>query len=110
MTLGPLLVALCVNAGSSYREGCKVALSQAAAQSGADAEFSKITKRSKNKLINLVDPSKEAELTIAVLGYATQMISKKEANLSVKNPFSKKSSISLTAGEDKVSLGFRIEF
>ena len=110
MTIGPLIVAICVNAGPTYNDACKAALEQGAAQSGVSNHFEKITKKVEKGVVQYIDPSKEVEIAAAAVGYTVQLVSGKQATIALPNPGIKDSSLSLSVGKDLVTVGFRIGF
>jgi hypothetical protein len=110
MTLSPLIVALCVNAGPSYNEACKTALEQGAAQTGIAVKVEHLTKRTAKDVIQYINPSAQVELTAAVVGYTYQLISGRQATLAFPNPGIKNSSLSLSVGKDSAGIGFRMGF
>lgn len=110
MTLTPLIVAICVNAGPTYNDACKAALEQGAAQSGFAGQFETFTRKTERNAREYVDPSKEVEIMAAGLGYTYQLISGREATLALPNPGIKNSSLRFTVSKDKIFLGLNIGF
>ena len=110
MTLTPLIVALCVNAGPTYNEACRNAAEQGAAQSGLAGNFEKITKKYERDVVKYIDPSKSVEITAAAIGYVVQLSTGHSANFSVPNPVLRNSSLNLNVGKDEVRFGVLINF
>lgn len=110
MTLTPLIVAMCVNAGPSYNDACKAALEQGAAQSGFAGKFEYVTKNAETTAIRYIDPSAEVEVVAAALGYTYQLGVGHQATVALPNPGLKNSSLSLSVGKEAVKLGFIIGF
>jgi hypothetical protein len=101
MTLTPLIIALCVNAGPTYNEACRTALEQGAAQSGLAGKFSKFSKKAEKDVIRYIDPSKEVEISAAILAYGIRLGTGQTATVALPNFGLKNSSVSLTAGRDE---------
>lgn len=110
MTLTPLIVAVCLNSGSTYNVACKTSLEQGATQSGLSGHFEKLTSRVEKDAIKYIDPSAEAEVVVSVIGYSVQLLSGNQANFSIPNPGLKNSSLSLGIGRNEGSVNLLINF
>ena len=110
MTLTPLIVAICVNAGPTYDEACKAAAEQGAAQSGFAGSFEQTTSKMEKQTIKFINPSAEVETAVAVLGYSVHLLSGRQAVIALPNPGIKNSSLSFGIGKELTTLGFVVNF
>jgi hypothetical protein len=108
MTLTPIIVAICVNSGTTYEEACKAALIQGANQSDVAKTFEQQTLKLEHQVISYIDPSPAMEVTASMLGYVTQLTLGNQAHISM--PVHRDSSISFSVGKSSQILSLHIDF
>jgi hypothetical protein len=109
MTVGPLILALCLETGPQYSEACKVALEQGAVQSGIEGRAYEEKKRLEQSAIEYVNPPRSIQAVLGSAVYIIRLANGQEASFSVPNIFGV-GATTMTVGKDVVGFGYRINF
>jgi len=109
MMLSPLIVAVCLTSGPTYDVACRTSLEQAAAQTGFASQIEELKNKTEHRVIRYINPSKEVEVFVGGLGYAVQLISRRQATIALPTGF-KNSSFSMSVGSTSTSIGLNIGF
>jgi len=109
MTVGPLVLALCLNIKSRYELACRTALEQAAVQTGIEAGLDTTLRKWEKKAIQHINPSMTAQVVGGAAVYIVRFVNGQNATLAVPNP-TRIGATSMTIGKEKVGVVWRIDF
>lgn len=109
MTIGPLILALCLETGPQYSEACRVALEQGAVQSGIEGRAYEEKKKLEKSAMEYVNPPLALQSAIGASVYIIRLANGQEASFSVPTLFGD-GATTMTVGKDKVGFGYRIDF
>jgi len=109
MTIGPLILALCLNIKSQYELACKTALEQAAVQTGIEANLDTTRRKWEKKAIQYVNPSMTTQMIGGAAVYIVRFINGQNATFAVPNP-TRTGATSMTIGKEEVGVVWRIDF
>lgn len=109
MTVGPLVLAICLRVGAQYEAACTTALEQAAVQSGVEAGLDSTKRRWEKKALEFLDPSISTQIVGGAVVYLVRFANGQTATFAIPNP-TRLGATSLTVGKENVGLGWRIDF
>jgi hypothetical protein len=109
MTVGPLVLALCLNIESQYEPACRTALEQAAVQTGIEAGLDTTRRKWEKKAIQYINPSMTAQVIGGAAVYIVRFANGQNATFAVPNP-TRIGATSMTIGKEEVGVVWRIDF
>ena len=109
MTVGPLVLALCLNIEPQYEPACRTVLEQAAIQTGIEAGLDTTRKKWGKKAIQYINPSMTTQVIGSAAVYIIRLANGQNATFSVPNP-TRIGATSMTLGKEEIGIVWRIDF
>lgn len=109
MTAGPLVLAICLNVEAKYELACRVALEQAAVQTGVEANLEDTRKKWEKRAAKYANFSVTSQLIGGAAVYIIRFANGQKATFSVPNPTSL-GAISTTVSKEFLGVVWRIDF
>lgn len=109
MTVGPFILALCLETGVQYNEACKVALEQAAIQSGVEARARETTRKLERSTLEFINAPETVQTALGTTIYVLRLASGQQASFSIPHPL-KEGVTTLSVGGNGIGIAYRWDF